>query len=138
MVVNLSGLKYVNPSIFKDFSDCVRAVICEQRPKDETILYFKLLKNSDIVKMIHEKSSSNRQFGYCYLAKSCDGEQFSVYNATSELQNNLLSTVFQAKKTLSEPRDVTGHKELKLKIGYFKILTDDDFVSEIHVVQRDC
>lgn len=134
VVSNAAGFGYTNPNIYKNFSECVESVLREEHCVNENFLYFKFLKNADVVKMIHEKNI-HRRYGYCYLLQSEEDDKLSVYNAAANLDTDLLTIVYQAKRALDEPIDVCGSKENKLKIGYFRILTDDEFVSELHATR---
>lgn len=133
VVVNNGVFKHINPTIFKTFSDCVKSVLSEEHDVLTNIFYFKILKTSEIVKMIHEKPN-DKKFGFCYLLKCKNENHFTVHNAQCELENNLFDIVMRAKKLICEKdkESTSGCSDLKMKIGYFKILTDEDFLSEIH------
>lgn len=128
-----SGCKYINPTLFKSFTECMQKVIQDAHYNPECLCYFKILKNSEIFENIHSKVTE-RKFGYCFLSKSRDGDAYYIYNNASELENNLLASVLQAKQVVDQPRDIVGNLDsAKIKIGYYKILNTDDFVTELHV-----
>lgn len=130
LVCGANGSMYIHPILFKEFVDCVRCAVTEEPNNSENIAYFKILKNSEIFKTIHD-SAAERQYGFSYLRKSMTDDQFCVYSSGNELKTNLLEIVLEAKNFLGQ--DVVGKcREQQLKIGYFKILTCDEFLLELH------
>lgn len=124
-----NGMQYIKPCLYEHFIDCVKNGIKEEDCENDNILYFKILKNKDVVKNIH-RISEECVYGYCYLLKSKNESNFSVQNP-SKLYKNLMETICDAKASL-ECSDVTGHTDIKVKIGYYKLLSPDEFLYEIH------
>lgn len=130
LVTGTEGLKYINTLLYTRFIDCVQAVLAEDRNSGDEIHYFKILKTSDVVKLIHSKQK-DKKYGYCYLLRSHDEDKFTVHNSEKEPESDLLNVVLAARHGLKH-RDVVGCADLKIKLGYYKIMSDEDFLSELH------
>lgn len=135
------GIAYIAPSgekdalrvenkFFKSMKDCMQTVItCGEIDK---YLYFKILKNSEIVSLIH-KPAPNSNFGYIYVTAR-PGEQLDLLSHTNKLYDNLLECITDrhVEKCYTEELSDT---DMRVKIAYFKILKDCDIVSQLH---RSC
>jgi hypothetical protein len=118
----------INQSFFKNLSDCIRnALYCDSAVGKESRRYFKILKNADVVKHIHD-INGQLTFGYCYVY--IQNEQAALFSACNKLYNNMLECVSEKKSEYEN--ECLKDENYVIKIGYFVVLSDDDIVRELH------
>lgn len=91
--------------------------------------YFKILKNKEIVTLIHEPIE-NASYGYVYVTAR-SGEELNLLSHTHKLYDNLLECITDkhVEKCYTEELNNT---DMCVKIAYFKILKACEIVSELH------
>lgn len=121
----------IHHNFFKNLDDCVRHALFYDAENDKR-RYLKILKTSDVVRNIN-KLSDNNLFGYFYLRskKESNAEKICLFSECSTLYDNMLDCVTTQKcfEKLSS-QDDTDYDEIKL--AYFMLLQDDDFLMELH------
>lgn len=95
----------------------------------ERLVYFKILKNSDIVRLLHEKGAGYT-YGYCLLKRPSVNEPFKITDSSETFYTSMLDCLTSA-KTICLNDDDECCDENK-KIGYFKLLTDNEVVKYLH------
>lgn len=113
--------------------DCVRSALFYDGPdENDKRRYLKILKISDVVSHIH-KLNNNNFYGYFYIRskKECNVEKNCLFSECSTLYDNMLDCVTAQKcfEKLSS-QDETDYD--KMKLAYFMLLQDDDFLLELH------
>ena len=117
----------VENNFFKSLKDCVQRMIT--LGEFDKHIYFKILKNRDIVTYIHNPDA-DANFGYIYVTAK-PGEQLNLLSHTNKLYNSMLECV-TAKHVEKRYREELSEPPMCLKIAYFKVLKDSEIVSELH------
>ena len=120
----------VQNNFFKSMKECIETAIT--LGEFDKHIYFKILKNKEIVSLIHD-CSGDANFGYVYVTAK-PGEQLYLLSHTNKLYNNLLECVTD-KHNEKCYREELSNTSMCLKIAYFKVLKDSEIVSELH---RSC
>lgn len=123
----------IHHNFFKNLDDCVRHALFYDVPaENDKRRYLKILKTSDVVRHIH-KQTSNNLYGYFYLRskKESNVEKICLFSECSTLYDNMLDCV-TAQKCFEKltSQDDADYEEIKL--AYFMLLQDDDFLLELH------
>ena len=124
----------IHPYFFKNLSDCIRhATGLDTVQEKEKRYYIKILKNSDVVRYIHN-ISGEYTCGYLYLfvKKEMDKDQISLFSHCNSLYNNMLDCV-SSDKSFKEDSDCKSTKQYDhvIKIAYF-VLLKDDILYQLH------
>lgn len=127
-------LKFVSNVLFKDIVQCVRSAMQHEVKEDiETLCYFKILNNVQIVKLV-SKISEECIYGYVYLLQYQSSDHSVVpYGWTMTLYSHLLDCILDAKKSIIFDLDNVCNPENKIKIGYFHVLESCQFLQELHL-----
>lgn len=119
----------VHRALFADLASCLRCGINYCQSEKKNIAYFKILSNSGIVKQLHSDKNNN-EYGFIYLHQMCGRDSYSISNLYSmRLQESLLNCILEAK---DYEIDIPDTPHYKFKIGYFKIMNDDELLVELH------
>lgn len=133
-VCSASDYLYVHNELFQNITDCIKCVLLRNRVEDtQRVLYFKILKNSEIVKIIHENCELYKAYGYCHLKRSKPIEKFIVLTTNKQLFTNMLDCIHKA-KIIEDCGDDPDSLNLQVKIGYFKLLNDNEIVHYLHCI----
>ena len=120
----------VQQSFFKNIDDCIRhAISCNPGKEKEKRCYLKILKNSDVVRHMHD-TTKERTYGYLYLYCKNDVEQISLFSSCITLFDNMLDCVSAEKHYSKYARE--DNANCSIKIAYFMLLKDDDILRELH------
>ena len=117
----------VENNFFKSMKECVQTAITLHDLGEH--IYFKILKNKDIVSFIHNPDA-NANFGFIYVTAR-PGEQLNLLSHANKLYDNMLECV-TAKHNEKRYREELSETPMCLKIAYFKVLKDSEIVSELH------
>lgn len=123
------SFKNVHVHLYTNILSCITSAgTSPEIAAGDKIAYFKIMKNSDIVRLLHTKSGGYT-YGYCFLKRSSATAPFKITDSSDTFYTHILDCVAAAKTEClndTECCDVNG------KIGYFKILTDDEVVKHLH------
>ena len=85
---------------------------------NERIVYFKILKNADIVQLLHAEEN-NYAYGYCFLKRTSMNEPFKITDSSQKFYTHVLHCVTSAKNYFSNDECFNTN----VKIHYFKVLS---------------
>lgn len=128
--IDKTSVKRIYGSLFVDIVQCIRKGRMENIAENEILTYFKILKNSETIKWIHSEETLHK-YGYVYLHNIDESKSCTIFNINSSiLFLNPLDCITSAKSDVAiEP----SHNVFKnLKIGYYKILDNDELMKELH------
>ena len=117
----------VQNNFFKNLKDCIQSAIA--LGEFDKPIYFKILKNKEIVSLIHEPGA-NANFGYVYVTTR-PGEQLNLLSHTNKLYDNLLECITDKHIEKCHTQELCN-TSMCVKIAYFKILKDCEIISELH------
>lgn len=126
----------VHHNFFQNLDDCVRsALFYDVSAENDKRRYLKILKTSDVVRHIH-KLNNNNLYGYFYVRskKESNVEKICLYSECSSLFDNMLACVTTQKcfEKLNAQDDAESRDYDEIKLAYFMLLQDDDFLLELH------
>ncbi|GFT73875.1 uncharacterized protein F54H12.2 [Trichonephila clavipes] len=100
----------------------------EQKNDDgNSILYFRILNNSDIVKYLHT-GKKDINYSYVYLHQSSLSEPYYIYQGANNFYKDLLQCIIDVKSTETKVPDSPSHR---VKVGYLKILDADELLIDL-------
>ncbi|GFS58228.1 uncharacterized protein TNCV_4916311 [Trichonephila clavipes] len=114
--------------LYRDIINCVKNAIEQKKDDGNSILYFRILNNSDIVKYLHtgKKDINN---SYVYLHQLSLSEPYYIYQGANKLYKDLLQCIIDVKSTETKVSDSPSHR---VKVGYLKILNADELLIDLH------
>lgn len=122
------SFKDVHVNLYTNIIACVTSAKAKKIATNERIVYFKILKNADIVELLHAEED-NYGFGYCFLKRASVNEPFKITDSSEKFYTHVLHCVTSAKNYFSGGECFNAN----VKIGYFRVLTDDDVVKTLHL-----
>ena len=131
LIVNASSedtFKDVHVNLYTNIIACVTSAATRNIAAKERVVYFKILKNADIVQFLHAEES-DYGFGYCFLKRASVNEPFKITDSSEKFYTHVLHCVTSAKNYFSGNECFNEN----VKIGYFKVLSDDDVVKHLHM-----
>lgn len=121
--------KHVHKNLYTNLVSCVTSAGTQKIGKNERVIYFKILKNADIVKMLHAEDDTYG-FGFCLLKRSSINEAFEITDSSDKLYTHVMHCITSAKTMYFDSEDCFN---INVKIGYFKVLNDDEVVKNLHI-----
>ena len=94
---------------------------------NERIVYFKILKNADIVQLLHAEEN-NYAYGYCFLKRTSMNEPFKITDSSQKFYTHVLHCVTSAKNYFSGGECFSTN----VKVGCFKVMSNDDVIRHLH------
>ncbi|GBL62004.1 hypothetical protein AVEN_70851-1 [Araneus ventricosus] len=89
---------HTHPVLCTDLAICVKQGIKQNAEKDKEIVYFKILRNSDVVKYLHD-GVKDREYSSAYLQQASPLEPYCVYYGACNIYNDLFRCIMDAKST---------------------------------------
>lgn len=121
--------KNVHLHLYNNIFSCVTSAARDVKiAAGERLAYFKILKNSDIVRLLHVKNGE-ATYGYCILKRASANEPFKIKQASNVFFSSILDCLASAKTTCFTDNDCCDEN---VKIGYFKLLSDNAIVKYLH------
>lgn len=77
-------------------------------------------------------SSTNVKYGFMYLHRFDVTSPYRINSVTEVLYDNMIQCVDSA---VRHPVDTVDHPDCKMKIAYFKIMTNSEIIKELHAVR---
>lgn len=126
-----NSITYVHNYFYKNLSDCIRCAVSDPIKENETRHYIKILKNADVVREIHDTSEKS-SYGFLYLClkKEMNKDHIYLFSPCNMLFSSMLECV-SCEKNYKE-NDFSKTIDSVIKLGYFKLLTEDDVIKELH------
>lgn len=123
-----ASIYHIHSSLYRDIVSCVKSVIEQKIDTENTILYFKILNNSEIVKYLHDMKN-DESYSFTYLHQPILTDPPYICSGASTLYKDLLQCIIDVKSTDTKISDIPGYL---LKIGYLKILNPDELLLDLH------
>ncbi|GBM05507.1 hypothetical protein AVEN_94789-1 [Araneus ventricosus] len=89
---------HTHPVLYTDLAICVKQGINQKVEKDKEIVYFKILRNSDVVKYLHD-GVKDREYSFANLQQASPLEPYCVNYGASKINNDLFLCILDAKST---------------------------------------
>ena len=118
----------VHANLYTNIIACVTSAATRKIATNERIVYFKILKNADIVQLLHAEEN-DYAYGYCFLKRTSMNEPFKITDSSQKFYTHVLYCVTSAKNYFSSGECFNTN----MKIGYFKVLSDEDTVKHLHL-----
>jgi len=125
MVETSNGWECPHEKLFLNLVDCVRHAISQKC----IVTYFKIMSNSRIITELHTESSDD-QYGYIILHLMPPFEYFTICTHSTKFFTNVLDGILECKTIALDEID---HPSFRSRIGYFKKLSSDDIMKELHM-----
>ncbi|GBN91677.1 hypothetical protein AVEN_268455-1 [Araneus ventricosus] len=131
LIVESSGtyIYHTHSVLFTDIVSCVKSAIEQKIDGENTIWYFQILKNSDIIKYLHD-AKKDQSYSFTYLHQPTPSDPYYICCGARKLYKDLLQCIIDVKSSDRKIPDILGHL---LKIGYLKILTVDELLLDLHI-----
>lgn len=121
----------VHECLFPDIRSCVHAGVCQEQYLDNPIHYFKILNNKEIIENMHTTSENNASvFSYFHLHRMTPTRSYAMCSVGEKLYSSLLKCVLSTK--CKPTADMSHASEYKLKVAYYKLMSDDELLKELH------
>ncbi|GFS82310.1 uncharacterized protein NPIL_308711 [Nephila pilipes] len=130
LIVESSGTNtyHIHIILYRDIVSCVKRAT-EQKIDDRNIIsYFKILKNSDIVKYFHDVKK-DQNYSFTYLHQPSLSEPYYNCCGANKLYKDYLQCVIDVKSSNTKVPNIPGHL---LKIGYLRILNAAELLLDLH------
>ncbi|GFR20935.1 uncharacterized protein TNCT_568001 [Trichonephila clavata] len=130
LIVDSSGtcVYQIHNTLYKDIINCVKNAIEQKNDDGNSILYFRILNNSSIVKYLHN-GKQDITYSYVYLHQSSLSKPYYIYQGANKLYKDLLQCIIDVKSIEMKVPDSPSYR---LKIGYLKILDADELLIDLH------
>lgn len=126
---NACEIAYLYETIFPDIASCVRVGSAqEQNSLENTVHYYKILTNKEIIRFIHDHGE-NELFSYFNMNRQTANKPYAICAASNQLFTHLLDCILIGKCKLTAMAQTT---DSTLKIAYYKLLSDDELIKELH------
>lgn len=122
-----NDISSMHETLFPDIKNCVREGVLQQQDLQNTIYYFKILNNREIIQYMHASPGDTELFSYFHLHQTCPTDGYVMCAAGDQLYARLIDCVFTAKW---KPTDLKN--AATIKVAYYKLLTDDELLKALH------
>ncbi|GBO16307.1 hypothetical protein AVEN_219607-1 [Araneus ventricosus] len=89
---------HMHSVLYTDIVSCVKSAIEQKIDDENTILYFKILKNSDIIKYLHD-AKKDQSYSFTNLHQPTPSDPYYICCGAHKLYKDLLQCIIDVKSS---------------------------------------